>query len=135
MTPYEKLLKEISSMKELIVTVAENSYKTEQSHSATLETMKQLADGFKSLSARLDEMTGTAHKKNPNEGYVLCEEDCFDGMTHFLIGFKKKVSDVDFETMKQECVEKYGMEVSFAHLINERLAEVYLQGVANENNQ
>lgn len=127
-TPYEKLLDEMKGFKELLASVADNMYKTEQSHLTTLETINQMAQTMKRLSDKFDTyIDGTPYEKNPNEGTVLDEEECCGGMTHILVGFKKPVSDIDLERMKKECVEKYGLDIAFCCKINERLVEVYLQ--------
>lgn len=127
-TPYEKLLDEMKGFKELLVSVSDNMYKTEQAHLTTLETISQMAQAMKRLSDKFDTyIDGTPAKANPNEGVVLDEEECLGGMTHILVGFKKPVSDTDLEQMKKECVEKYGLDIAFCCKVNERLVEVYMQ--------
>lgn len=138
MTPYEKLQKQIAGLQGLVMNVADNMYKTEKSNVETLEVIKQMAEGFKSLSEKFDVLAETikeCKKQEPiNEGYVMAEEECFGGMLHLLVGFEKEATQVDLDRTKKECVEKYGMNVAFMCKVNERLIEVFLQRNNNEVN-
>lgn len=133
-TPYEKILNEINGLKNILVSVADNMYKTQESHAKSLEVFAEMTQCFKSLNDKLDDALEVKKAKNTNEGFVLAEEQCFDdNMLHLIVGFKHPVKARDIEQVKKDCTEKYGLQVAFICQIDERLLEVYMQETNNIN--